>query len=83
MADVSVTTTGSVFSDKREIPLDSFRVVIQDGNVLVKGLVVETVPGSEGGDEDTATVEIGDFVYLDKTTAIALAAAIDTAANTL
>jgi hypothetical protein len=83
MADVTVTTTGSVFNDKREVPLYGFRVVTQDSKVLVQGLVVENIPGSDGGDESSQTVENGDLMYLDKTTAIALAAAIDTAADTL
>jgi hypothetical protein len=83
MADVTVTTKGSVFNDKREVPLYAFQVLTKDEKVIVKGLIVENVPGADGGDESTVTVDCGDVLYLDKTTAIALAAAIDTAADTI
>jgi hypothetical protein len=83
MADLVITSTGSVFNDKREVPLYGFRFLTQNGKVIVKGLVVENIPGSDGGDEDTETVECGDVLYLDKTTAIAFATALDTCADTL
>jgi hypothetical protein len=83
MADLVITSTGSVFNDKREVPLHGFRFLTQNGKVIVKGLVVENIPGSDGGDEDSQLVECGDVLYLDKTTAIAFATALDTCADTL
>lgn len=80
MSSVTVTTEAKIFVDKVAVALTKFTISTVGSSVLVEGVKQMDAPD---GDDNVFDKVLGDILLLDKTTAIALAAAIDTAADTL
>ena len=81
MASVTVTTQGAASVGNAPLTeLTKFTVTTIGSRVLVEG--VKQMDAPDGVDNVYDKI-MGDLLLLDKTTAIALATAIDTAADTL
>jgi len=81
MASVTVTTQGAAnVGNSPLVELTKFTITTVGSRVLVEGVKLADAPD---GVDNVYDKTLGDLLLLDKTTAIALAAAIDTAADTL